>query len=120
MLGAAVTFVLYRGLIAIPVARMFSVTSWLIALVAAGMAGQAAAMLAGVDLIPSWGYQLWDTSWLLPQNSIIGARCTRWSAIPTVRWACSSPTFLVVLVGLLAGARLITNRSSDHLARSPN
>ena len=71
-LGALVSYLLYRGLLAIPVRHLFTVTSWLIALLAAGMAGQAAAILAGADLIPSWGYQLWDTSWLLPEDSLIG------------------------------------------------
>jgi len=59
-------------LLAIPLHRLFSVTTWLIALVAAGMAGQAAAILANIDLIPSFGFELWDTSWLLPQDSMIG------------------------------------------------
>ncbi|MBO0710777.1 MAG: FTR1 family protein [Acetobacteraceae bacterium] len=70
--GAMLSFALYRGLVAIPLKRLFSVTSWLIALLAAGMAGQAASILAGADLIPSWGYQLWDTSWLLPEGSLLG------------------------------------------------
>ena len=51
----AVAYLLYRGLVAIPVARLFTVTSWLIALLAAGMAGQAAATLAGADSDPKLG-----------------------------------------------------------------
>ena len=70
--GAAVSFLLYRGLVAIPLKRLFAVTGWLVALLAAGMAGQAAAILAGADLIPAWGYQLWDTSWLLPEDGLAG------------------------------------------------
>ena len=70
--GAAVAWLLYRGLLAIPVQRLFSITSWLIALLAAGMAGQAAAVLAGADIIPTWGDQVWNTSWLLPDNGILG------------------------------------------------
>ena len=70
--GAVVSWALYRGLLAIPVKRLFSVTAWLIALLAAGMAGQAAALLANDDLIPAFGYQLWDTSWLLSTVSIPG------------------------------------------------
>ena len=71
-LGAVVAWLLYRGLLAIPMRRLFSVTSWMIALLAAGMAGQAAAYLAKVDVLPSWGDQLWDTSALLPDNGIVG------------------------------------------------
>lgn len=70
--GALLSYALYRGLVAIPLKRLFSVTSWLIALLAAGMAGQAAAILAGADLIPAWGYQVWDTSWLLAEDSLVG------------------------------------------------
>lgn len=70
--GATVSWLLYRGLLVIPLHRLFQVTSWLIALLAAGMAGQAAAILAGADLIPAWGYQLWDTSWLLSDGSLLG------------------------------------------------
>ena len=70
--GAVVSYLLYRGLVAIPVRRLFSVTSALIALLAAGMAGQAAAILAGADIIPAWGYRLWDTSWLLSQDGLAG------------------------------------------------
>jgi high-affinity iron transporter len=70
--GAAVSWVLYRGLVAIPMKRLFAVTGWMIALLAAGMAGQAAAILAGADLIPAFGYQLWDTSAALPESGIVG------------------------------------------------
>ena len=60
--GVGLAWLLYRGLVAIPLRTMFRVTSWLIALVAAGMAGEAAAILAGARLIPAWGTGLWDTS----------------------------------------------------------
>ena len=70
--GAAVSWLLYRGLVAIPMKRLFAVTGWMIALLAAGMAGQAAAILAGADLIPAFGYQLWDTSSVLPESGIVG------------------------------------------------
>ncbi|MBV8916259.1 MAG: FTR1 family protein, partial [Acetobacteraceae bacterium] len=62
LLGMLVSYLLYRGLVAIPLSRLFAVTGVLIALLAAGMAGQAAAILAGADLIPAWGFELWDTS----------------------------------------------------------
>jgi high-affinity iron transporter len=70
--GAAVSWLLYRGLLTIPVRHLFSVTGVLIALLAAGMAGQAAAILAGADLIPAWGFDIWNTSALLPENSLTG------------------------------------------------
>lgn len=70
--GAAVSWLLYRGLIVIPLRHLFAVMNVLIALLAAGMAGRAVAILAGADLIPAWGYQIWDTSWLLSDASLPG------------------------------------------------
>jgi len=70
--GALVSLLLYRGLLAIPVRHLFRVTHWMIALLAAGMAGQAASLLAANDLLPSWGDQLWDSSAVLPVDSLIG------------------------------------------------
>lgn len=70
--GAAVAALIYLGLLAIPAHRLFTATSWLITLLAAGMACQA------VNFIQQAGYAtvmqepLWDTSWLLSENSIPG------------------------------------------------
>ena len=56
----------------IPLHRLFTVTNALIALLAAGMAGQAAATLHAADLLPGWGEQLWDTSAILADDSFLG------------------------------------------------
>jgi high-affinity iron transporter len=105
-LGALVSFLLYRGLLTIPASRLFAVTGWLIALLAAGMAGQAAAILAGADLIPSWGYQLWDTSWLLPENSIPGRALHALVGYADRPMGVQLAAWLVVLAALVVGGRL--------------
>src|SRR5665213_2652649 len=64
-LGAAVAFLLYRGLVAIPTKRLFQVTGALLTVLAAGLAGQALAILAGIGAVPTLGDQVWDTSWAL-------------------------------------------------------
>jgi high-affinity iron transporter len=71
-LACALSWLLYRGLVAIPLRRLFSVTNALIALLAAGMAGQAAAVLHGADLLPGWGEQVWNTSAILADDSLLG------------------------------------------------
>lgn len=114
-LGAAVSFLLYLGLLAIPVKRLFSLTSWLIALVAAGMAGQAAAILAAIDLIPSWGYQLWDTSWLIRQDSIPGRALHALVGYSDRPMGVQLAVYLVVLVVLIVGARMIANRPEQSI-----
>ena len=71
-LACIVSWVLYRGLVAIPLRRLFSVTNALIALLAAGMAGQAVAVLHAADIVPAWGERLWDTSAILADDSFAG------------------------------------------------
>ena len=60
--GVAIGTLIYYGLFAIPMKRLFAVTSWLILLLAAGMASQGAAFLMQANLLPSLGNDLWDTS----------------------------------------------------------
>jgi high-affinity iron transporter len=70
--GAAFTGLTYVGLLAIPTRYIFSVTSWLIALLAAGMAAQAVQFLDNAGLVVALDRTVWDTSWLLSQGSIFG------------------------------------------------
>lgn len=70
--GAAFSAITYYGLLAVPTRHIFSVTSWLIALLAAGMAAQAVQFLNNGGLFLVLGRAVWDTSWLLSEGSIIG------------------------------------------------
>src|SRR6266851_5402767 len=70
--GVAAGAGLYLGLVRIPLRHLFSVTSWLVLLLAAGMASQAAAFLLQADLLPPLGMTVWDTSFLLSDHSLPG------------------------------------------------
>jgi high-affinity iron transporter len=70
--GVAVGGALYFGLLRIPTKHLFTVTSWLILLLAAGMASQAAAFLVQADILPALSPALWDTSALLTEDSVPG------------------------------------------------
>ena len=70
--GAAFTALTYFGLLAIPTRYIFSVTSWLIALLAAGMASQAVQFLNNAGLVVALDRTVWDTSWMLSEGSIFG------------------------------------------------
>jgi high-affinity iron transporter len=70
--GAAFTALTYFGLLAIPTRYIFSVTSWLIALLAAGMAAQAIQFLNNGGVAVVLDRMVWDTSWLLSEGSILG------------------------------------------------
>jgi high-affinity iron transporter len=118
-LGALAAWLLYRGLLAIPVHRLFSVTGWLIALLAAGMAGQAVAVLAGADLIPAWGYQLWDTSWLLPEDSLLGRALHALVGYADRPMGVQVAAYIVVLAALIVGARLVNRPSTTREQAAP-
>jgi high-affinity iron transporter len=105
--GGAVSYLLFRGLIAIPLKRLFAVTSWLIALLAAGMAGQAAAILAGADIIPSFGYQLWDTSGVLAEDSLVGRALHALVGYSDRPPGVQVLAYIVVLAVLVIAARLV-------------
>jgi high-affinity iron transporter len=70
--GVAAGTGIYLGLVSIPLRHLFRVTSWLVLLLAAGMASQAAAFLLQADLLPPLGMNLWDTSFLLSEHSLPG------------------------------------------------
>ena len=72
LLGAFMTFVMYKGLLRIPVKSLFKVTSWLIALLAAGMAAQAVAFLQQAQILTVLTEVVWNTSAILPDRSLAG------------------------------------------------
>ncbi len=109
VLAGAMSWLLYRGLVAIPLHRLFRVTNVLIALLAAGMAGQAAAVLHSADLLPGWGEQLWNSSFILSDDSFLGRSLHAligYSARPSgIQLAAWSATLLVLVIGSRAISR---------------
>jgi high-affinity iron transporter len=71
-LGAGLSAMMYFGLLRIPTHRLFTVTSWLIALLAAGMASQAIVFLQQAGIVNVLPHVLWDTSNILSSGSILG------------------------------------------------
>jgi high-affinity iron transporter len=69
VLGAAVSLILYFGLAAIPLKRMFSVTGVLVTLLAAGLAASAVQQLSNAGVLNVLDTRLWDTSWILSVSS---------------------------------------------------
>ena len=70
--GIAVGYMLYAGLLRIPLRWFFAATGILVLLLAAGMASQAAHFLIQADLLPSLASPLWDTSAVLPESGLPG------------------------------------------------
>ncbi|HVN41829.1 MAG TPA: FTR1 family protein, partial [Steroidobacteraceae bacterium] len=64
--GVATGYVLYAGLLRIPLRWFFQATGVLVLFLAAGLASQATRFLIQADVIPSLATPLWDSSRLLP------------------------------------------------------
>ena len=92
--GAAFSGLTYFGLLAIPQRYIFAVTSWLIALLAAGMAAQAVAFLEQANWLTSLNTVVWDSGWLLSESSIPGR------ALHTLIGYTDQPTQMQLLVYL--------------------
>jgi high-affinity iron transporter len=71
-LGVGVCLLTYFGLMRIPPKALFSTTTVLITLLAAGMAAQAVAFLERTNWLTSLDKVVWDSAWLLPETSMAG------------------------------------------------
>jgi high-affinity iron transporter len=92
ILGSSFCLLTYLGLITIPTRYLFSVTSALIALLAAGMAAQAIAFLEQANILTALDETVWDTSWLLSDSSFLGR------ALHTLIGYVDQPTAMQVVV----------------------
>jgi high-affinity iron transporter len=92
ILGSLVCLMTYLGLMTIPTRYLFSVTSALIALLAAGMAAQAIAFLEQANILTALDVTVWDTSWILSDSSFLGR------ALHTLIGYVDQPTAMQVVV----------------------
>jgi high-affinity iron transporter len=91
-LGAGVSAMMYFGLLHIPTRHLFSLTSWLIALLAAGMASQAIVFLQQAGLVTVLSHAVWDTSGVLSDGSLAG------KALHTLVGYADRPTGIQLIV----------------------
>ena len=98
LLGALICLLTYAGLVRIPTRKLFATTTVLIALLAAGMAAQAAAFLEKANWLTAMDNVVWDSAWLLSDASIPG------KALHTLIGYTDQPTAmqLIVYVAVLA------------------
>jgi len=92
LLGSLVCLLTYLGLVTIPTRYLFSVTSTLIALLAAGMAAQAIAFLQQAGIVTAFDHTVWDSSWILREDSFVGR------ALHTLIGYVDQPTGMQVIV----------------------
>ena len=116
LLGSSVCLMTYLGLITIPTRYLFSVTSALIALLAAGMAAQAIAFLEQADIVTALDQTVWDTSWILSDSSFLGR------ALHTLIGYVDQPTAmqLVVYLATLGTIAVLMKLFAAPSARQPH
>lgn len=108
--GAVLSALMYRGLLAIPLRRLFAVTGTLITLLAAGLAMQAVGFLHQAGVIEGLATPLWDSSALLPQSSVIGR------VLQTLVGYTDQPDAAQALayIGTIAAMFLLTRRGAGR------
>lgn len=116
--GVAVGVALYFGLLGIPIRYFFTATNWMLVVLAAGLSSSAAGYLIQANLLPAWGSQLWDTSWLLTNGSIVGQALhilTGYEARPA---GMQIVFWLVALAALCFGMWVVSKRHSTVQAHA--
>jgi high-affinity iron transporter len=104
-LGAAMSALTYLGLLKIPTRHIFKVTSWLITLLAAGMAAQSISFLEKAGVVEFLSTTVWNSSNLLSEQSIMG------KILHTLIGYSDQPTLLQLLAYVLTLiAIIITTR----------
>lgn len=118
-IGVALGFALYFGLLRIPMRHFFSATNGLLVLLAAGLASTAAGKLVQADALPTLVDSLWDSSWLLTDDSLTGHTLHILIGYTAQPSGIQMLFYAVTVVVLLIGSRVFSHPASKPAARSP-
>lgn len=117
--GVALGVVMYFGLLKIPMRHFFGATNGLLVLLAAGMAASAAGYLSQADVLTTWSAPLWNSGWLLRDDSLVGRTLhvlIGYTARPT---GMQLAFYLATLMLLIAGMYLFSGNRSRAQAEMP-
>jgi high-affinity iron transporter len=106
--GVLVAGLSYLGLLAIPQRYIFTVTGWLITLLAAGLAAQAVFFLNSANVLTALNGQVWDTSAILPQDGVVGVvlhTLIGYTDRPSGMQVVAYIAVIAVMIGLMRYAR---------------
>ncbi len=92
--GAALGILLYMGLVKLSLRLFFTVTTWLLVFLVAGMASQGAGFLIAAGAFENLSQTVWNTSWLLDERGVLG------QSLGTLIGYTAQPTILQVIVYL--------------------
>jgi high-affinity iron transporter len=112
--GVGVGFALYFGLLKIPMRHFFSATNGLLVLLAAGLASSAAHTLVQADVLPTLVDTLWDSSWLLTEDSVAGRTLHVLIGYTAQPSGIEMVFYAVTVIALLIGMRVFSLRASTN------
>jgi high-affinity iron transporter len=118
-LGIIAGTLLYLGLIKMSAKHMLTVTGWLLILLVAGLSLQGAGYLSAAGYFDNLSTPLWNTSWLLSDDDIIG------KALHSLIGYTAKPTLIQILfyvstMALLLGLIKLTSKHPKPINTSPS
>jgi high-affinity iron transporter len=111
--GIAVGWLLFAGLLRIPIRWFFTATSFLVLLIAAGMAAQAARFLIQANVLPPLASPVWDTSALVSNSSVAGKALQGLLGYDAQPAGMQIAFFVVAIVAIRAGMSWSQRRSKN-------
>lgn len=116
LIGVGVGFAMYLGLLRIPMRHFFSATNGLLVLLAAGLASSAAGKLVQADALPTLVDRVWDTSWMLSDESLLGHTLHILIGYTAQPSGIELVFYVATVATLLAGMRMFRLRTPTTLA----
>jgi len=117
--GVAVGWLLFAGLLRIPIRWFFAATSFLVLLLAAGMASQAARFLIQANVLPSLASPVWDTSELVANSSMAGKVLQGLMGYDATPAGMQIAFFVIVLVAIWIGMLWAGRRATPGASATP-
>lgn len=111
--GVLVGWLLFAGLLRIPLKWFFSATSFLVLLLAAGMASQSARFLIQADVIPSLASPVWDTSSFVANSSVPGKLLQGLVGYDATPAGMQIAFFVTAIVVIVVGMSLARRRAAS-------
>ncbi len=112
--GAVISALLYFGLLAIPLRYLFAVTSALIIFLAAGLASQAVAFLQQAGYFEAFAETVWDSSWLLSADSLVGRLLHTFIGYTDRPSAAQLLAYLATVAIMIALMRMVKPRQAER------
>lgn len=108
---------LYAGLLRVPLRHVFAVTGAILVLLAAGLVAEASAYLVQAGDLPALGYDIWDTSGVLPQQSALGMVLHVLVGYADRPLGIEVVAYLATVAAIVAATRLVRRRNAPAEAR---